>query len=90
MVAVNKAIMITERITECYQAARRLFGEQFKAKTKGLRDAMQELKEKTGCNNVEAGLELLRFMEKKNKMDSMLIMLVSAVVYDMAEESEVT
>ena len=90
MVAVNKAVFITEKITECYQAARRLFGDEYKAKTKGIRDAMQDLKDKTGCSTVAAGVAVLEFMEEKNKMGSMLIMLVSAVTYDMSEESGMT
>jgi len=86
MVDVNKAAMIMLRITECYQAAQRLFGDQYKEKTKGIRDAMQDFKDKYGCSNVEAGLAVIQFMENKNEGSSMLIMLVSAVVYDMAEE----
>lgn len=88
MVAVNKVIFSTERITECYQASKRLFGDEYKEKTKGIRDAMQDLKDQTGRSTVAAGIALLEFMEARNKMDSMLIMLVSAVMYDMAEESE--
>ena len=87
---IRDALFITEKITECHRAARRLFGDKFKEKTKGIRDAMQELKDKTGCDNVTAGMEVMKFMEKKDQMSAMLIMLVSAVTYDMANDSEVT
>lgn len=90
MVTVNKAIFITDKITECYQAARRLFGDEYKEKTKGIRDAMQDLKDKTGCSTVESGLAVLNLLEQKKDLDAMGIMLVSAVTYDMCQESEVT
>ena len=94
MVAVSKALFITDKIMECHQAAQRLFGDQYEDKTKGIRDAMQDLKDKTGCSNVAAGMAVLEFMETKNMMCSMLIMLVSAVMFDMIseeiKESEVT
>ena len=86
MVAVSKALFITDEIMVCHQAAQRLFGDQYEEKTKGIRDAMQDFKARTGCSNVAAGMAVLEFMETKNKLDSMLIMLVSAVMYDMVSE----
>ena len=90
MVAVSKALFITDKIMDCHTAARRLFGDQYHGRTKAVREAMQDLKDKTGCSNVAAGMAVLEFMEAKNKLDAMLILLVSAVMYDMVEESEAT
>lgn len=76
--------MIAERIAECHVAAKRLFGEKYTEKTKAIRDALQDLMSH-GCNAVSAGLHMMAFMKEKGMLNGMAIMLVCAVVYELAE-----
>lgn len=89
MVDFNRAIFITERIEECYLAAKRLFGGNFDERTEPIRVAMQMLKDKTKCSTVAAGQAVMEMLKRRGDLDAMGIMMVSAVIYAMSEESEV-
>lgn len=83
----DKAGFIADKIEECYRAAQVLFGGNFEHRTKPIRVALQALIE-NGRNTAGAGLLLLKEAERRGDLDAMWILLVSAVVYDMATEGE--
>ncbi len=83
---LERGYMIAGKIAECHQAATRLFGNRFAEKTKPIRVAMQELMDKSGCDEVSAGLAVMRMLKEKGNLDAMGIMMVSAVTYAMCEE----
>lgn len=88
VVNFEKGYLVAGKITECYQAAKRVFGSNFNEHTKPIRVAMQDLMDKSGCNEVTAGLRLMEFLKDKNKLDSMTIMMVAATTYAICEAKE--
>ena len=93
-VNLERGYMIAYKIAECHDAAKKLFDDQFHEKTKPIRLALEALMEKSGCDAVEAGLHLLRFLKEKGDLNAIAIMMTCAVVYDirskdtLAEELE--
>lgn len=84
---IERGCMIAEKIAECHQSAKRLFGEKYTEKTQGIRDALQDLM-RHDCNEVSAGLHLMKFLKKRGKLSSMAIMLISAVVYELCDSTK--
>ncbi len=81
-VNIEQGYMIANKIADCHEAAIKLFGENFHEKTKPIRLALDALMAKSGCDAVEAGLHLLKYLDDKGEMNPMAVMMTCAVVYD--------
>lgn len=82
-VNLEQGLVIADKITDCHEAAVKLFGDEFREKTGPIREALNALMDGFNCSAVTAGLELLLEMRSRGDLNGMAIMLICAVVYDL-------
>jgi hypothetical protein len=83
----EQAFFITAHIFDFYKTAMSLYGKKFREKTSGCRAAIKMFMDNGSANAVDAGLKLITEFKEKDLLTPMMIILISATIWDIEQSS---